>query len=288
MRNKRKKIAGTGALTISLILLAFSISYSAVADAQNGARGRQRAHNKIDWTNEDDIKAEITFGREVAARIIGRYSLYKNDNLTRYCNLVARALAENSNRPELQFKVGILDTPTVNAFAAPGGYIFITKGAIEAMENEAELAGAIAHEIMHISQKHIVKELNIKGKSGSTEASFGKMVGGGGETMQVAFTQAVDNAMNVLFQNGYAQKDEREADSLGIVLAASLGYDPGALANLFRRMEKSDANKVSSLIKLHPAFSKRIQWVEETIQNEGLNGGEYRVESKRFKKFTKG
>ncbi|MDH5542875.1 MAG: M48 family metalloprotease [Nitrospinota bacterium] len=285
---KKNLIIGTSTLTVSLIFMAVSISYSAIADAQNSARARARAHNQIDWTNEDDIKAEIVFGREVAARIIGRYSLYKNDNLTRYCNLIARSLAENSNRPELQFKVGILDTPTVNAFAAPGGYIFITKGAIEAMENEAELAATIAHEITHISQKHIVKELNIRGKSGSSEASLGKLIGGGGETMTVAFTQAVDNAMNVLFQNGYAQKDEQEADTLGIMLAASLGYNPEALANLFRRMEKAESNKVSSLIKLHPAFSNRIKWVEETIQNEGLSGGEFRTESARFNRFKKG
>jgi PPE-repeat protein len=108
------------------------------------------------------------------------------------------------------------------------------------MKNEAELAGAIAHEMIHINQKHIVNELNIKGKSGGVMAGMGKLVGGAGETFQVAFAQAVDNAMNVLFKNGYHQTDELEADTMGVMLCAETGYEPHALVELFHRMDTSE------------------------------------------------
>ena len=94
-----------------------------------------------DVVTTTDIAAEIEFGREVAARILGRYSVYDKPALIKYVNLVGLSLAQNTNRPELEFHFSILNSSDINAYAAPGGYVFITKGALELMKDESELAG---------------------------------------------------------------------------------------------------------------------------------------------------
>ncbi len=101
---------------------------------------------------------EIGFG--IAATVIGRYHMVNDPALTHYVNLVGQAVAQQSIRgDEIQFHFGVLDTDDVNAFAAPGGFILVTRGALALMDNEAELAGVLAHEVGHVDQKHVLKEI---------------------------------------------------------------------------------------------------------------------------------
>ena len=93
-------------------------------------------------------------GRALSARLIYKYGLIKNKKQTNYLNLVGHTVSRLSSRPELEFYFGILNSPDVNAFACPGGYILITKGALDLMDNEAQLAGVLAHEITHVSLRH--------------------------------------------------------------------------------------------------------------------------------------
>ena len=172
---------------------------------------RVREHQMKKDISVDDIKAEIEFGSEIAARIIGKYGLYRNDDLTKYVNLITKSLATATNRPEIQFTAGILDTNTINAFAAPGGFIFVTKGVIDNVDNEAQLAAVVAHEMIHIVQKHIVKELNIRGYESSAVSGLTHLIGGTTDTARVAFSKAVDETITILFERGYKKADEIEA-----------------------------------------------------------------------------
>ena len=236
---------------------------------------RVREHQLEEEISTDDIIAEIKFGRDVAARIVGKYGIYKNDELTKYVNLLARALATAANRPEIQFIVGILDTSTINAFAAPGGYIFITKGVIDAVDNEAQLASVIGHEIMHIVQKHIVKELNIRASESSSTSGLGRLIGGASETTRIAFSKAIDETVNILFERGYKKKDEIEADTMGVMLASSLGYDPTALATFIEKIAKLEDKDVSNYRSLYPPFEERVQHIKKTIDEHGLTAENY-------------
>ena len=181
-----------------LLLLSFPVS------AKNP---RVRDHQIIKDISVDDIKAEIEFGSEVAARIIGKYGLYQDDDLVKYVNLIAKSLAASANRPEINFIVGILDTKTINAFAAPGGFIFLTKGVIDNVDDEAQLAAVISHEIIHIVQKHVVKELNIRSFESSAVSGLTHLISGTTDTVRVAFTKAVDETINILFERGYKRRD---------------------------------------------------------------------------------
>ncbi len=266
-----KKILFTAALALLLTIPAASENMT-----------RIRTHHLGQSINTEDIKAEISFGKEVGARILGKYPLYKNDALTRYANLVAKTLAQYSNRPELGFTVGVLDTDMINGFSAPGGYIFITRGAIEAMDDESELAAVIGHEMIHVCQRHIVKELNIHGTSDSPVAGFSHMIGGAGEAVNLTFVRAVDEATNILFERGYKKQDETEADTLGTLLAANAGYDPTALVRYFTKIKAGQEKEIASIKKLHPSFDERIQWIGQSIEKDGLGGIGYKIGKERF------
>ena len=246
---------------------------------------RTRIHHLSQAIGAEDIVAEVKFGKEVGARILGKYPLYKNDSLTRYANLVAKTLAQYSNRPELPFIVGVLDTDMINGFSAPGGYIFITRGAIEAMDDESELAAVIGHEMMHVCQRHIVKELNIHGTSDSPVAGFSHMIGGAGEAVNLTFVRAVDEATNILFERGYKKQDEIEADTLGTILAANAGYDPTALIRYFKKIKTGQEKEIGSIRKLHPSFDDRIEWINHSIEKDGLGGEGYKIGKERFNGF---
>jgi len=262
-------------------LICFLISPSIYA-----ANNRLRAHQQKEEYTVEDIQAEIEFGKEVASRIIGQYPLIDNDRLTRYINLVGKSLAQNTDRPELRFTFGVLATETINAFSAPGGYIFITKGAIDAMENEAQLAGALSHEIIHVTQKHIVKELNLKASDSSAISGFAQIVGGSFDTTKVAFNKVVGDAMNILFSRGYKVQDEIEADTKGAVLMACAEYDPSEMISFFKIMKNAEDNKISDMKKLYPPFDDRIDAIEKIIKKEGLENGKFQTKGERFNEYT--
>lgn len=235
----------------------------------------------------DDLAAEIRFGREVAAHILGRYKLDRDEKLTRYVNLVGRGVALHSKRSELAFRFAVLDTATVNAFAAPGGYIFVTRGAIELMSDEAELGAVLAHEIAHTSERHIVLELGIKGEGQSAQAGIAHLLGAIGDPTRVAFKQAVDRAMDILFQQGYSQQDEFSADQSGTIILAATGYDPAALVRYLERLKASSPAELKIMDKTHPPFDQRIASLNLVISGAGLDRISAPTLKERFDEQTK-
>ena len=222
-----------------------------------------------DYSDVSDIEAEIRFGRELAARILGNYKLLDDEKINRYVNLVGKGLALYAGRPEIRYHFGVLDSDEINAFAAPGGYIFITRGALMKMDNEAQLAGVLAHEIAHVVKKHVVKELNIRGDEGSGAGGIASLVGGSTGTLRVALEQALDDAADILFNKGYKIKDEIEADRVGILVASVAGYDPSALKaflNNVKSFEKEDKTYKGE----HPIFEVRMREINETLEAQGL------------------
>ena len=124
---------------------------------------RLRAHH-VYWKNQEaNTDREINFGRSVSAKILGKYPIMRNEQMVRYISQIGTGIYAQLGRPELRYFFGILDTDEINAFAAPGGYIFVTKGALKLMRNEAQLAGVLAHELAHVDQKHIVRKLKLQG-----------------------------------------------------------------------------------------------------------------------------
>jgi predicted Zn-dependent protease len=263
-----KKVINTGlaaVLTAGLML---------APPAWSGA-GRQRistlAQQRI---GADDISVEVRFGRDLAARILGNYRLVDDPQLQRYVNLVGRGIAALAGRPEIEFYFGVLDSRAANAFATPGGYIFITTGALVQMEDEAQLACVLGHEIIHVVRRHVAQELNLR-SGDSAMAGLAGLIGGATGSFRGALEHSLNKASEILFERGYLMKDELEADAHGVMLAALAGYDPLALADYLGRVKRFEAGQEVHNVD-HPAYGVRATEIRKTIETNGLSAPHHR------------
>jgi len=271
-----KHLVVTGFIALLLVYANFG-----KAGTDDNFRLRVNQQTQQDYA-ENDVEVEIRLGKEIAARILGKYPRLADQDLTRYVTLVGKSLALYSNRTELEYHFAVLDTKHVNAFSAPGGYIFVTKGALELMNDEAELAAVLAHEIAHITERHIVKELGIRDKSTSATGSIGQILGGAGGSANIAFMQVVDKATEILFETGFHQQDELDADRIATLLLATVGYDPLALQRYLKKVHANKDKNMQSINTTHPPSRQRVEALARLIGDEKLDKGEYPIAQVRF------
>lgn len=258
----------------------------AAEEDDDSSSARERLHMLAeDVRTEADLQAEIRVGREVAARILARHALVEDEALQEYVALVGTALAAYGSRSDLQWHFGVIDSDEVNAYASPGGYVFVTRGALERMEDEAELAGVLAHEIGHVNRRHIVEALDIRAPEDSPMAGITRFFGGATEAARVAFSQAVDQAMEVLFEDGLEREDELEADEYGLILATRAGYDPRGLARFMGRLaelEEAGQDPVETVSDTHPPAAERLSALETLLERRGIADLEQTRREERF------
>ena len=271
-------------LLIWLTMCVFFLSATSVISSPQDARKRISQMNDVNYPEEDDIKAEIRLGRKVAARILGSYGIYKNDAITRYLNLVGKGVALQTGRPEIEFRFAVIDTDNVNAFATPGGYIFITLGALKMMEDEAELAAVLAHEIAHIQERHIEKELDIQSVDNSPTAALTSLISGTTDVMSTAFQKMMDKAVEILFETGCKKQDEMDADTIATSLITTANYNPIALKRYLKRINKAQGIKTKQLNKTHPPFAERIKNLERFLSDNALLDKKQSFLKERFHK----
>jgi predicted Zn-dependent protease len=228
-------------------------------------------------TGADDIESrarelqdEITIGREVAAKLLGTFGdLNERKRSTEYLNLIVQGLAEQAGRPEIIYRVGILDTDEINAFAAPGGYILVTKGLLNNIQNEQELAGVLAHEMGHINHRHLFKEVAPKREISAGE-TLSRLLSRGGANVSMAFGQAVSKGMKTLTDEGLKPELEYEADQSGVEYSWATGYDPRYFRQFMERLAKTNAGNTKKLLKTHPSFEDRLQRLDGHLKGLGL------------------
>ena len=211
-----------------------------------------------------DEPEEISIGRDVASRLLGAAPLVAAPGMQRYVNQVGRWLAAQSERPDLPWQFGVLDSPNVNAFAVPGGTIFITKGLLDKMRSEAELAGVLGHEIVHVLRKHHLKAI----QKGAQSALAG-------DAMSAALRDRAGPARDKLiafgtemYSRGLDKGDELEADRLGLVIAARGGYDAYGLPSVLQTLQAMSAqdSALALMFKTHPAPAERLDALAEKMQ----------------------
>ncbi|MDZ4726306.1 MAG: M48 family metalloprotease [Leptospira sp.] len=215
-----------------------------------------------------ETKAEVKMGRSLAARLLKKYALVKNRPFTQYLNRVGGRITSVSSRPELSFKFGVLDTEEVNAFACPGGFIFLTKGTIKSIKNESELAGVLGHEIGHVVLFHSgeFKQTNV-----FLDILSSLLSPSGGEVINAAASTALDEMEKQLFETGRDASVEWEADEAGVGLATQAGYAVDGLGNYLITLSKLGNTEIQK--KTHPDTSTRIAKlikVEASVNNKSI------------------
>lgn len=248
------------AVGLALVLLPFG----AVAQPEDSPRARLHQVQPAEAAEANE-RAEIRVGRQVAARILSRHELHPDRDLQRYVNLVGTWLALHGERPDLTFHFAVIQSDQVNAYAAPGGYIFVTSAAMDVMEDEVELAGVLAHEIAHVNRRHIVEALDIRAPESSPMAGLTRFFGGASDVAQVFFTQAVDEVVAVLFEQGLQREDEFDADRHGVRLAASAGYPATGLSQFLARLDAEEA-ATEALSETHPPSGERVERMQTVLE----------------------
>jgi predicted Zn-dependent protease len=207
---------------------------------------------------------EIEMGKQTDAEVVAQFGVYDDPALAKYVGGLGLALAAKTQRPALPYRFAVLDSPVVNAFAVPGGSVYVTRGILAMMSSEAELAAVLGHELGHVNARHSVRRMSeqmlaqiglVAGSVISDE--FAKYAGLAGAGLQVLFLK-------------FSRDDERQADALGVDYSRLAGYDPADMAVTFAALEKlgdlSGGRSLPGFLSTHPLSSERIQNVRAMLK----------------------
>lgn len=209
-----------------------------------------------------DEAREIEIGRQLAAVLLGSKPLHPDMALQRYVNQLGRWISLQSARPQLPWTFAVLDDPGYNAFAAPGGYVFVTKGLIDRCADEAELAGILAHEITHVTAKHHLLAMRKTAQSGMLTRLVASQI------KTTAVGNLVASQFLALGRNLYArgldQSDEYDADRNAVALAARAGFDPYGLVAVLQQLRTAAPDNPLFALSLstHPPAQTRLEQLE--------------------------
>ncbi len=221
-------------------------------------------YKDIEMTDEEEIR----LGEDISSRIRNKYGVVQDPAVHRYVTMVGTVVAKKSSRSSLPFHFIVLDTDGVNAFAAPGGFIHITRGALSLIKNEAELGGVLAHEIAHVTERHTLRAIQ-KGKVVQM-ASSEKSVTSNPEL----FKRLADECYKIVFA-GFGREDELDADEHGLRFSADCGYDPTGLGLFLKSLKErnSDSQIKQGLFASHPEMDERLQKLDNIVKNNKWTGG---------------
>lgn len=254
------KVIGT------LLSSALLLGLASPAAAQFGLieQGAKRAKQVSDFNWTDQEKAAL--GAKVSELVRQRYGVVQDAAVHKYVTLVGRTITEQSTKPNLPWVFIVLDTDAVNAFAAPHGYVHITRGALALMKDESELAGVLAHEIVHVSEEHTIDAL----KKNTLKSAAAEQVAGGNAMIEFLANAAYNNILD----NAYSRGDEAASDTIGITLISKAGYAPQGLGSFLTTLAERNksATEKRGLFSSHPEMQARQEKLTSTITKNKLNG----------------
>src|SRR5438034_2746379 len=260
---------------LSTLMVSFALVFTGCA--RNPVTGKRQ----IVLVSESQ---EIAMGQASDPQVRREYGVADTPALQSYVQTMGRKLVRVSHRPNLEGHFTVVDSPVVNAFAIPGGYVYLTRGILAYLGNEAELAGVMGHEIGHVTARHSVRQM--------TREQLAQIGLGVGSVLSPTFGQfgnLAQSSAGLLFLR-FSRDDEREADRLGVEYAARAAYDPREVSNFFdvlgRLSAANDRQTIPGWLSTHPDPPQRVQatrmLAEEWIQMLGLTEERMAVDRDAF------
>ena len=202
-------------------------------------------------------QGELSLGQETDQAVRAQFGVYNDPTLTEYLTKIGNTLVPHTHRPHLNYHFAVLDSPVANAFAAPGGYIYFTRGILALMNSEAEMAVILGHELGHVNARHSVKKL-----SQLYLAQIGLAVGSALSEEFAEISGAASIGIQLLFLK-FSRDDEREADALGVEYSRKGKYNPAAMIDFFNSLQAlgdlSNGHSLPGFLSTHPLTSERIR-----------------------------
>ncbi len=255
----------------------------------------EEAKQKVEETKKqiDQVRGkvsteeEIKIGGNLISGLLGAAPLVDDPALQQYVNDVGYWIASQSKRKSLPWRFGVIETDGINAFAAPGGYIVVTLGLFNLLENEAQLAAVLGHEIAHVVRKHHLKALQKTMKREFWSEITVRAVSDGKDREKL---REIINAGVQLYATGLDRRYEYEADLRGVVLAARAGYDPYALLDVLTTIESinPDAEELAVLLKTHPPTGERLSRLASKMDGRLDEYASGRSNAERFRQIAAG
>jgi Zn-dependent protease with chaperone function len=238
------------------LMLTLSLS-AAVAQAQTQI--------KSGW-NMFSPQQDVEIGQQSAVEAERQLPILNDSTVNSYINRIGQRLATNAGGPGFQYRFRVVNASDINAFALPGGYIYVNRGVIDTARNEGEVAGVIAHEISHVALRHGTHQASKAYAAQAGLQILGGLLGGkiGGNTAQILNTVG-GIGLNALFLK-YSRDLETQADIRGAQILAASGYTPADMVSFFRQLENVDKSKKTSWLSDHPAPPDRIARIEKERQ----------------------
>ncbi|MCG6189065.1 M48 family metalloprotease [Maribellus maritimus] len=231
---------------------------------------------------------EIELGAQYDPTVIATFGLYENQDLQAFIEEKGTELAKISHRPNLEYHFRILDSPVINAFAVPGGYIYMTRGILAHFNNEAELIGVLGHEMGHITARHTASQ--------QSKQQLGQLLLVGGMIVSEDFRQFADYAMQgmqLLFLK-FSRDNERQSDKLGVEYSTKIGYDAHKMADFFHVLDKmqmeSESGGIPTFYSTHPNPGDRYNDVNQraTSWQDSLNSNNWKVNEDSYLRMIDG
>ena len=246
-------------------VLALFVAVPSAAQLGKVLGGLQKAKDVKDKVDDIVITdaEEQQLGAQVSEQLRTKYGVVQDKAVHKYVALVGSALAQASSRPNLTWTFIVLDTDGVNAFAAPGGFVHITRGALALTQNEAELADVLGHEVSHITDKHTINTIrNSKAVKVTTDAIHSAVL-----------SEVAQRSYEIVVENAYTRDQETEADKDGVILANKIGYAPTGLSAFLTRLEdrNKDLKDRSGLFASHPETKARVDALAKVISANKLD-----------------
>lgn len=236
---------------------------------------------------------EYYLGRAVAAQALLEYPLNNNAALNDYVNKIGQTIVQASDRPETfgGYHFAVVTSPEINAFACPGGFIFITTGALKSAKNEDEVAAVLAHEVAHVAGKHSLKAMKKAAWTGvalstmqDAAATYGNDVI---QQINTSFGNAVTDVTAMVLKSGFSRDDEKQADEKGLQYMTAAGYDPQTMVSFFQSMLDQGGAGSKSVFATHAATDKRISVANATIKKHNMSGETQAARTARFKSIVR-
>ncbi len=269
LRRTNRRVSASVILTLGLVLV-----LTLAACATSADEAEQEAVERV--------KKEYEVGRAAFAKLAGKYGVVRDEEATIYLNKLLKSLGLFVERQEIEYSVAILATKEVNAYALPGGFIFVTAGLVKQIEEPGELAGILAHELGHLNMMHILENVEIQVEYSFLE-TLARLLSGSRQVITNAIGQINDKIEERLFIEGYANDDEYEADAYAVNLLQSLNISAEPYYDYLRRlMEEADEDEMAALDRTHPPLTERLARITPILREDGPEPLEETTEFRKF------